>query len=273
MNNQLHALQQSVSRLRSIVDSLQPSQLSSPAYPTEWTIADTLSHIGSGAVITRSAIEAAASGTPVVDGFNQSVWDEWNAKSPADQAADTLVSDQALLDRIAELSDDQQASMQFSIGPMSLDFSSYLAMRLAEHALHTWDVEVTVDAAATLSADAAGVILDLLPMIARFAAKPDGSERNLVIRTAEPSGGFILTTTVDGVSLASSDNRADGPTAVDTDTDTGTDTDTDTGTGTGTEIAAEAFVRLVYGRLDPANTPTSADTAEIASLRPLFPGF
>ncbi len=263
MNDQLHALQQSVARLRSIVEALEPSQLSSPAYPTEWTIADTLSHIGSGAVITRSAIEAAASGTPVIDGFNQSVWDEWNAKSPADQAADTLVCDQLLLDRVAELSDDQQASMQFSIGPMSLDFPSYLAMRLAEHALHTWDVEVTVDPAATLSADAAVVILGLLPMIARFAAKPDGSERNLVIRTAEHTGSFLLTTTVDGVSLASSDSRADGPTAV----------DIDTGTGTGTEIAAEAFVRLVYGRLDPAHTPPSADTAEIASLRPLFPGF
>jgi len=38
-------------------------------------------------------------------------------------------------------------------------------------------------------------------------------------------------------------------------------------------IPAEAFVRLVYGRLDAAHTPAGLDAALVATLRPIFPGF
>jgi hypothetical protein len=40
-------------------------------------------------------------------------------------------------------------------------------------------------------------------------------------------------------------------------------------------LPAEAFVRLVYGRLDRAHTPSSVtgDTARLADLRKAFPGF
>ena len=51
MTDQLEVLRTSVARLRGIVEGLGPGQLPAPAYPTEWTIADVLSHLGSGAVI------------------------------------------------------------------------------------------------------------------------------------------------------------------------------------------------------------------------------
>ena len=39
-------------------------------------------------------------------------------------------------------------------------------------------------------------------------------------------------------------------------------------------MPAEAFVRLVYGRLDPAHTPPiKAHRADLDELRQLFPGF
>jgi hypothetical protein len=38
-------------------------------------------------------------------------------------------------------------------------------------------------------------------------------------------------------------------------------------------MPAEALVRLVYGRLDAEHTPAAADSAELAELRALFPGF
>jgi hypothetical protein len=40
-------------------------------------------------------------------------------------------------------------------------------------------------------------------------------------------------------------------------------------------LPAEAFLRLVYGRLDAAHTPSSVtgDTARLADLRKAFPGF
>lgn len=250
MIDQLHALHASVERLRAIVESLQPSQLTAPAYPSEWTIADTLSHLGSGAVIMRSTLDAAVSGTTVAPGFNQSVWDEWNAKSPADQAAGALVADHAFLERVGTLTADEQAAVQFPFGPMSLGLAEALGMRLNEHALHTWDVEVVLDPAAVVSEQSAGVMLGSLPMIARFAAKNDEVVRNVTIRTSEPTHEFVLTSGAGGVSLAP--GAGDGPIV---------------------DLPAESFVRLVYGRLDADHTPADIDAAAIAALRPLFPGF
>jgi uncharacterized protein (TIGR03083 family) len=250
MIDQLHALHASVERLRSIVESLEPSQLTDPAYPSEWTIADTLSHLGSGAVIMRATLDAVVSGTPVAEGFNQSVWDEWNAKTPADQAAGVVTADHALLERVGALTEDQQASIQFPFGPMTLGLPEALGMRLNEHALHTWDVEVMLDPAAVLSEQSSAVILGSLPMIARFAAKDDGVERNVTIRTSEPTQELALTSGADSVSLV--------PGA---------------GTGAIVDLPAESFVRLVYGRLDADHTPANVDAATIAALRPLFPGF
>ena len=37
-------------------------------------------------------------------------------------------------------------------------------------------------------------------------------------------------------------------------------------------LPAEAFVRLVYGRLDPDHTPAVRGTADLAELRAVFPG-
>ena len=61
MQDQLHALQASAARLRGIVEGLAPEQLTTQAYPTKWTIADVLSHLGSGAVIMLNHLEAGIS--------------------------------------------------------------------------------------------------------------------------------------------------------------------------------------------------------------------
>jgi uncharacterized protein (TIGR03083 family) len=249
MIDQLHALHASVGRLRALVEALEPSQLTEPAYPSDWTIADTLSHLGSGAVIMLSGLDAVISGAPVADGFNQSVWDEWNAKSPADQASGVVAADQAFLQRVQSLTEDQQASLKFPFGPMTLGLAQALGMRLNEHALHTWDVEVVLDPTATLPELSAGVIIETIPMIARFAAKDDGVVRDLTIRTSEPTREFVLTSGDGSVSLTSGG-----------------------GNGPVVDMAAESLIRLVYGRLDDDHTPAGVDVATIATIRPLFPG-
>ena len=39
-------------------------------------------------------------------------------------------------------------------------------------------------------------------------------------------------------------------------------------------LPAEAFVRLLYGRLDPDHTPPAESTGvDLDELRPIFPGF
>ena len=81
MTDQLEVLRTSVARLRGIVEGLAPGQLAAPAYPTEWTIADVLSHLGSGAVILQRRFDDAVAGRETPSDFAQPVWDEWNAKS------------------------------------------------------------------------------------------------------------------------------------------------------------------------------------------------
>jgi len=97
MSDRLAALHSSVERLRDIVEDLDPQQLELPAYPVEWSIADVLSHIGSGAINLRRRFDDINNGRETDPDFNQSVWDEWNAKSPAALAADALVADAELL--------------------------------------------------------------------------------------------------------------------------------------------------------------------------------
>ena len=68
----------------------------------------------------------------------------------------------------------------------TLDFDRFLTLRLSEHLLHTWDIEVATDPTATLPADATSFVLDVLPMITGFVGKSDGNERVVTIHTTNP---------------------------------------------------------------------------------------
>ena len=250
VNERLGALHASSARLASLATSLTPEQLVGPAYPSKWTIADVLSHIGSGAVIMRRGIDAAVSGVPVEDGFNQSVWDDWNAKSPQAQAAAALAADSSLMDRINDLSDDERASFSYAMGPFMLDFVTFVGLRLNEHVLHTWDVDVVSNADATLPSDAVRVVIDNLEMIAGFAGKSDGAVGDITVRTTDPDRHLVVNVGAERLSLESS-------------------TDAEAADA---EMPAEAFIRLVYGRLDPAHTPDGVGGPAVDRLRSVFRG-
>ena len=66
----LEALGSSVRRLRLLVDGLSDDDLDTGAYPSRWSVAGVLSHIGSGAVVIPLEPEAhpVEPGEPVIDG-------------------------------------------------------------------------------------------------------------------------------------------------------------------------------------------------------------
>src|ERR1700730_9602781 len=88
------ALRGSHERLKNLATPLTAEQLTSQSYDSEWSIAQVLSHIGSGAEIFALFLAAARDGeeAPGRETFGQ-IWDRWNAKSPQDQATDALVTD------------------------------------------------------------------------------------------------------------------------------------------------------------------------------------
>ncbi|EIV95435.1 maleylpyruvate isomerase family mycothiol-dependent enzyme [Frankia sp. QA3] len=246
------SLRRSHERLRALVEPLDAQAVRGPSYAAEWTIAQVLSHIGSGAEISRLVLDAAVAGQdpPGQDRF-VAVWDTWNAKTPDAQAADALPADLALVQAYEALDDTQLAGLRVALGPMSLDAAGVVRLRLSEHAVHTWDVAVMLDPTATVDEVAVDQLIDGLGMIAGFAGKPTSPARIHVTTTA-PDREISLDLG-DAVNLGPWDGEA-RPARL--------------------RLPAEAFLRLVYGRLDPAHTPSlEADGVDVDTLRAAFPGF
>ncbi len=197
-----------------------------------------------------AACRTLSAGTQTPEDFAPGVWDEWNAKSPRAKTDDALVTDGALLEALEAVSDEERATLTFSMGPMTLDFATFVGMRLNEHVLHTWDVEVALQGTAGLPADAVPLVVDNLGMIARFTARPIGTTRTVAVRTTDPSRDVTVTLSADGVEYAPSGSG--DPDLV---------------------LPAEALCRVVYGRLDPDHTPAyTGDEKALDALRQVFPG-
>ncbi len=250
MDDTLGALRASVERLHRLATGLDDAQLVGASYCREWSIADVLSHIGSGAVIGERGLRDGIAGSPAPDDFAPGVWDTWNAKTPRAKVDDGLVADRALLEAFEAVTEADRARATFSVGPLSLDFVQFAGMRLNEHVFHTWDVEVALDGTARLGESAVPVVVDNLGLIARFTAKPTGIEERLHIRTTDPARDATVVVKADAVELT--DGATGQPDLV---------------------LPAEAWCRLVYGRLDPDHTPAfTGDPGALDSLRRVFPG-
>ncbi len=248
----IEVLRSSHERLRAIVEPLDDDQLRAQSYAKEWSIAEVLSHLGSGAEIFGGYLDAALAGSPPPgpEMFGP-IWDQWNAKSPAAQAADALGANDALVRRFESLSDAQLAALRLGLFGRDLDAAGLARMRLSEHAVHTWDVAVAIDPAATVAADAVGLLVDALGQIAAWAGKPAGGPRRVLVFVTDPEREFAVEIG-ERVTIA----PASGDGAPDL------------------RLPAEAFVRLVYGRLDPTHTPpVHSDPEVLDGLRAVFPGF
>jgi uncharacterized protein (TIGR03083 family) len=254
MDARMQELHRSSDHLRDLVTPLDDATLEAQAYPTEWSIAQVLSHIGSGAVIMRRRLDDGLAGRAFPDDFAPGVWDTWNAKSARAMADDALISDAALVERLEGLSDGDLAGFRFRLGPREFDGHGMIGLRLNEHTFHTWDVEVALDPAATLAPGATALVIDNLEFAARFSARPTGSDRTVTVRTTDPERTFTIRLTPDAVTFTPGDGNG------------GRDPDL--------TLPAEAFARLVYGRLDRDHTPAFEGDADLlAELRRAYPGF
>src|SRR5580704_6412470 len=253
----ISALRHSHDRLRAAVEPLDVGQLEQLSYASEWSIAQVLSHLGSQAEIFGLLLDAGLSGQdpPGPEAFPP-IWDVWNAKSPRAQAADALRADQATLERFESLDADEQARLHLNMFGMELGATGLARMRLGEHAIHTWDVVVALDPAATVAPDAVALLLDTLDQLAARSGKPDGRQRTVRVSTTDPERQFTLETG-EAVRLTPADGETTGELS-----------------RSELRLPAEAFVRLAYGRMDEAHTPPTESTGvELDELRALFPGF
>ncbi len=250
MTDRLAVLKASVQHLRDVAAAIDPADYSASAYPSEWTVADTFSHLGSGAVIGKRRFEDIVADREVDPAFNSSVWGEWNAKDPAAQVADSLASDATYLSTLEAATDEQRRALQFTMGPFTFDFDGLVGLRLNEHVLHTWDIEVPFNPGATLANVAANAVLDRIQFVVLRTGKPTGEVRTVTVRTAEPARDFTIALDADSVNLVEA--RIEGSPEL--------------------ELPAEAFARLIYGRLDPDNESPVTSSETVNFLRDIFPG-
>jgi uncharacterized protein (TIGR03083 family) len=252
MPDALSVLRSSVERLSAQVRPLDDEQLVHHAYPSAWSIADVLSHVGSSALIMQRRLDDAVAGRAMPDEFSEQVWAEWDAKSPRAKVDDGLMADEAFTARLEDVGADARSTVSISFGPITFDWDQFVCTRLNEHTLHGWDVAVSLDPSATLPADAVAYVIDNLELIGRFTAQPVAPERTVTVATSEPERGFAVSVKATTAEFASTGVSAD-PTL---------------------RMPAEAFIRLVYGRLDADHTPASVegDADALEQLRQVFPG-
>lgn len=241
--------------LTTLLPNLTDEQLAGPSGASEWTIAQVLSHLGSGAEIGRLPI-ARALGESVPDEDNESIWARWDAAGPVDQAAGFVRHGQAYLDTIESLTPEQRESLIVDLGflPEPVPLVVALGMRLNEVSAHAWDVRVGLDPAAGVNPDSATLVLELLAgpvsFLLGFAARAD--ELAEPARVSIPGGGAIEIADEVALRTGLADPTAtfDGP--------------------------QEAVVRLLSGRLKPEHTPEEVQVTgnvTLDDLRKVFPGY
>ena len=244
--------------LAGTVPALTAEQLTGPSGASEWTVADVLSHMGSGAEITLADLSASLGvAEPPGPGFNQSVWDRWNALSPANQALGWIGSDTALVAALEAIPVEQHDDLKVKLGflPEPLPLASFAAMRLSEVAQHSWDVRAGLDPAAALAEPSAQLLAEHLSaglvFLLGFIGKPDAAGGPAVVEIAGTPFRIVLE---EQVRLTADAQPA-------------------TATFTG---PLESAMRLIYGRLTPEFTPAGVEVTgnvTLDDLRAAFPGF
>jgi len=260
------ALRGSHERLRALVGRLTRDQLGWPAYPQDWTIAQVMAHLGALAEVFIGRVNAVRAGEPdpgrSADG---STWLAWSAKSPDDQASDSIATNERLVELFEELVGGAGAHLRFNVVGHELDLAGLASIRLGELTLHYWDIAVVLDPSATLAAPSVALLIDITPQIVvRARWRPIGLEQ--LPPVGGPSRVHVITTgPAREFSLALGEKVRLGPWP-----------------GEGgphapaeLHLPGEALLRLFFGRLDPGHTPAEvvATGVELDTLRAAFPGF
>ena len=249
----LAALRRSHDRMTALVDGLTHEQLTLRSYADQWSLAQVASHLGSQAEIFELFLTAGLTGADVPDNDTfVPIWDRWNALAPRSQVADSVSANERFVSRLEHLEPDQQDAFGLVLFGSEVDIAGLTALRVGEHALHTWDIAVALDPAATVAPDAVELLIDTLPQRAAAAGLPVPGGRPVEVVTADPVRTYRLTL-----------DRAVTLTPLDAVTP-------DAGVA---RFPAEAFIRLVAGRLDPEHTPLGVDAPDLDELRQAFPGF
>jgi uncharacterized protein (TIGR03083 family) len=255
------ALRSGHDSLAGFVRGLGDDDLARPTGASEWDVSQVLSHLGSGAEINQATLRAAIDGqpSPVAGGFAQSVWARWDAAGRRERLDWFLRENEALVALFESQAPRDDLRIDLGFIPVPIDLKAAGQFRLSEFTLHAWDVRVGFDASATLAADAVPLISTVARQLVGRLGKTEplsGKKAVIAVTTTAPDSAFALDLDPDdGVSVADEvPPQPDGT----------------------LDLPAEAWGRLVTGRLDARYTPagiSATGPADLDVLRQVFPGF
>ncbi len=256
VDRSIKALRANHAELEALVSAVSADQLNGPSGASEWTVAQVLSHLGSGAEITLNTIATAVPGATPGTEDNQTIWDRWDAASAEEQASWFLEHDERLLALLEGLTPEQRETLTVDMGflPEPASLSLALGMRLNEIAAHAWDARVGVDPAAGLDEESAELLAEHLAGDLGFLLGFSGKADQLSQRAVVAVDGYAL---VIDESVKVVVGASEGETA----------------TFTG---PLEAAIRLLSGRLKPEFTPAGVSVSgnvTMDELRKAFPGY
>jgi uncharacterized protein (TIGR03083 family) len=248
-------LRASHDRLASLAEAISEEFLPHISYADAWTVAQVFSHLGSGAEIAVMMLDAALGGPPVDRDAVPGIWDTWNAKTPQQQAADCLPADDAHIKRLEGLTDAELAGIVYDFLGLKLDAAGLVRTRLSEHAVHTWDIAVTVDPYAVVAPDAVELLVPNLAFLAERTGLVEAGPLRVRLRGTHPVTDLLLDVS-DKVTLVP------WPAG-------GAETDGEI------ETTTEGLLRLSYGRHDAGHAPPvriSGPADLLDRTRAVFPG-
>lgn len=246
--------------LAALVTRFSDDDLAKPSAAAEWDISQVLSHLGSGAEIGQATLNAALGDGQPNGGmdFARSVWARWDAAGRRERADGFLRENAALTELYESLAPRDDLRIDMGFLPAPVDLATAGRFRLTELTLHSWDVRAGFDPAATLAPEAVAHLAPAVGQMLGMIGRPEplnGAKAVIRVTTTDP-GSVLALRLGDQISVGSGDVpvQADGELA----------------------LPAEAWVRLVTGRLGPAYTPagvTATGAADLDLLRKVFPGY
>src|SRR5579862_1061999 len=244
------ALRSGYDSLAGIVRDLSDEQLAGPTGAAEWDVSQVLSHLGSGAEIGQNTLHVSLEGKPNPGlEFNKTIWARYDNASRRERLEWFLAANEALIQSYESLSDEVRDTLRIDMGflPAPVDVATACGFRLSEFALHSWDVRAGTDPAATVAPEATPILLQRLPMLAGFLGKPDklgGKQAVIAVTTTDPAQDFTVDLGEKASIIPGAPEQSDGALT----------------------LPAEAFVRLIVGRLKPQYTPADITATGSADL-------
>ena len=194
------ALRASHDVLAALVPDLTEEQLRSPSGAAEWSLAQVLSHLGSGAEIGLGNLVAARDGDPLPGQDAESGGVEPLEHHEPTRTGHRVRRAQRAAGRGVQeaLTADQRAALRFDFGflPEPLPLAAVAGMRLNESTLHSWDARVALDADAAVPEDAARLLLEHLAgdlgFMTGFTGKADALAKPATVQVGDGPVGLVI---------------------------------------------------------------------------------